>query len=72
MKVVTIGSWHVSLRYPITFLRKVLCLKIKIYIYDLYLPRIFFRRKVCPIAKNVARSAAHPGKDTANVSLRVV
>ena len=44
----------------------------KIYVYVLYLPRIFFRRKVCPIAKNAVRSAAHPGTNTANVSLGVV
>ena len=73
MKVVTIGSWHVSLRYPITFMWNVFCLKIKnIYVYVLYLPRIFFQRKFCPIAKNAVRSAAHPGKNIANVSLSVV
>ena len=72
MEVVTIGSWHVSLRYPITFMWNVLCLKIKKYVYVLYLPRIFFQRKVCPIAKNAVRSAAHQGKNTANVSLSVV
>ena len=44
----------------------------KKYVYVLYLPRIFFQRKVCPIAKNAVRSAAHPGKNTANVSLSVV
>ena len=73
MKVVTIGSWHVSLRYLMTLMWKVLCLKIKKNMYMSYTPpRIFFQRKVCAIAENAVRSAAHPGKNTANVSLSVV
>ena len=52
--------------------RALLKIKKNIYVYVLYLPRIFFQRKVCPIAKNAVRSAAHPGKNTANVSLSVV
>ena len=63
MKVVTIGSWHVSQRYPITFMWNVLCWKIKKICICLITATYFLSKKSLPYCKECRAQCSSSGKE---------
>ena len=63
MKVVTIGSWHVSQRYPITFMWNVLCWKIKKICICRIPATYFLSKKSLPYCKECRAQCSSSGKE---------